>query len=98
MLSSGVKDTPSRGAHADVGMILRNGSDSELASNFDQDVVKTVATLPGVAHDAEGPIAIGETVIVAAMEKLGTDGGISNVQVRGIPEGVFRLRKDTKFI
>jgi putative ABC transport system permease protein len=60
--------------------------------------VKTVATLPGVAHDAEGPIAIGETVIVAAMSKLGTDGGISNVQVRGIPEGVLRLRKEVTFI
>lgn len=98
MLSSGVKDTLGRGAHADVGMILRNGSDSELASGFDQDVVKKVAALPGVASDAQGPIAFGECIVVAAMTKLGTDGGFSNVQIRGIPDGILRLRKEARFI
>src|SRR5262249_10952901 len=53
---------------------------------------------PGVAKAEDGqPIASGELVVVILLDKIGT-AGVSNVQVRGVPENVMKLRKDVRII
>jgi len=93
MLSSGIKRTLGKTGRPDVGMVIRKGSDAELSSNFDQADVSLILDGPEVRRTPEGKaIGVGEVVVVAAMEKVGTKLGIANVNVRGVPDGVFVMR------
>jgi putative ABC transport system permease protein len=99
MLSSGVERTLGRSGRPDVAMVIRNGSDAEISSNFDIANVGLILDGPEVRRGPDGtPIGVGEVVIVAALEKLGTDGGIANVNVRGVPDNVYELRTHVRIV
>lgn len=98
MLSNGVQRTLGRSADPNVAVVLRKGSDAELASGIEDAQVGVMLANPGVAKGANGqPLASGELVLVILLDKLGTD-GVSNVQVRGVPDNILELRKDIRFI
>jgi putative ABC transport system permease protein len=98
MLSHGIERTLGRGASDDVAVVLRKGSDAELASGITNTHVGLILANPGVAKAEDGqPIASAELVVVILLDKVGTD-GFSNVQVRGVPDNVMKLRKDVKII
>ncbi len=98
MLSNGVQRTLGRSADPNVAVVLRKGSDAELASGIEDAQVGVMLANPGVAKGANGqPLASGELVLVIHLDRLGTD-GVSNVQVRGVPDNILELRKDIRFI
>jgi putative ABC transport system permease protein len=99
MLSSGIKRTLGKTGSPDVGMVIRKGSDAELSSNFDLANVSLILDGPEVRRTPEGKaIGVGEVVVVAAMEKVGTKLGIANVNVRGVPDNVNVMRPRVKII
>jgi putative ABC transport system permease protein len=100
MLSAGITKTLVTAGRADQAIVLRKGSDTELASSIDTPTTNLILAAPGVKRDERGnAIGAGEMVIVLAMDKLGgTEGQISNVQVRGIPESTLKLRSDAHVI
>lgn len=100
MLSVGIEKTLVSAGRNDNAIVLRRGSDTELASSIETRTVSLIQAAPGVKRDASGaPIAAGEAVIVLAMDKLGSAAGqVSNVQVRGITENTIKLRSDAKVI
>jgi putative ABC transport system permease protein len=98
MLSAGIKRTMGASGHRDHALVLRKGSDAELASNLETRLVSLILAAPGVKHDGSGPLGGGEVVIVIALEKAGTQGQVSNVQVRGVPEGALKLRPDVRIV
>ncbi|MFO7177484.1 MAG: FtsX-like permease family protein [Pseudomonadota bacterium] len=99
MLGAGIKKTLVSGGRPDYALVLRKGSDTELASSIEVRTVSLVLAAPGVKKANDGaPVGSGELVVVITMEKPGTDGQVSNVQVRGISDNVLTLRPDVKVI
>src|SRR5437870_2818917 len=98
MLSRGIERTLGRSAEPDVAIVLRKGSDAELSSGIADNQVGLITANPGVARGEDGqPVAVGEIVVVVLLDKLGTT-GVSNVQVRGVPDNVMKLRKEVKIV
>jgi len=92
MLSAGVKKTLGSSGSPDVAVVLRKGSDAELASGVEDTQISLIRATPGVLKGPDGNgVTVGEVVVVSAMEKLGAS-GISNVQIRGIPADGMKFR------
>ena len=70
-------------------VVLRKGADNELSSTIDDPTIGLVLATPGVSQAADGPVGIGELLVVILLDKVGVE-GFSNVQVRGVPDKVFR--------
>ena len=100
MLSTGIQKTLVSAGRVDNAIVLRKGSDTELASGIETRTVSLIQAAPGVKKDDTGaPLTIGEAVIVIAMDKLGaTAGQVSNVQVRGVPDKVLSVRPDVRIV
>lgn len=101
MLSNGIRRTMSMSGSPSNAMVLRAGSDNELSSSVEVSTVSLIMAGPGVKKDASGaPMGSGEIAVVIAMDKLGTgtDGQVSNVQVRGVPGNVTNTRTTVKVI
>jgi putative ABC transport system permease protein len=96
MLWGGIQKTMGSSGRLDTVVVLRKGSDAEMASSIDEPAVVLVLATPGVKRDASGaPIGAGELVVVVTADKAGGD-GVSNLQVRGVPDQVMKLRSEVK--
>lgn len=82
------------GDHSTV-IVLRDGANSEMESYFPTETHRILASLPGVARDANGePLASGETVTLQIFERL--DGTETNAVLRGVEAEAFTLRPDIR--
>jgi putative ABC transport system permease protein len=97
MLSAGVKKTLGDAGKPDVAIVLRKGSDAEIGSGVEEPQVGLIKSMPGVKKNGTDPIAVGEVVVILALEKLGAD-GVTNVQVRGTTEKARILRPDVTVV
>jgi len=81
----------------DVAMILRGGSGDELSSSFSRDEFNVIASAPGIARDAQGPIASGEmyTIVDLPMRSTGTS---ANVPFRGVDPAAAKVRENFRII
>src|SRR5262245_65658066 len=86
MLWFGIKNTMVGAGRNDNAVVLRKGSDTEMASSIELGTLNLVLAAPGIKRDAAGPIGSGEIVVVIAQDKLGTAGQVSNILVRGVTE------------
>jgi putative ABC transport system permease protein len=80
----------------DRAIVLRGGSDSELASTLSREATLTIMDAPGIRKDAAGkPIASAEAVVVVDMPKKSNDSG-ANVTIRGVGAQAMALRPEIK--
>jgi len=99
MLGAGIQKTLVSGGRPDYALVLRKGSDTELASSIEVRTVSLVLAAAGVKKTNEGaPVGAGELVVVITMAKRGTEGQVSNVQVRGISDNVLTLRPNVRIV
>ncbi len=99
MLAAGVKRALGLTGSDDVGMVIRKGSDAEISSNFEIKTGDLVLSGPEVKRGADGAaLGVAEVVVVAALEVLGTDGGISNVTIRGVTDNVYAVRPEVRIV
>jgi putative ABC transport system permease protein len=97
MMAYGVQKTLIQTGSDDNVLVARKSANGEISSIITQDVVDILNTLPQLAKNNENkPISSGETVVVINLVKRGTDGGVSNVTVRGVSDQVFTLRPRVK--
>jgi putative ABC transport system permease protein len=96
MLSAGIKRTVGRTGRADNAIVLRKGSDSEMPSAVELPSLKLVQAAPGIARDSDGrPLCAGEVVVVIIGQRA--DGsGLTNIQIRGVPDNARRLRPEVR--
>lgn len=91
MMAHGVQKTLVATGSEENVLISRKASNGEISSIIDRETASVILTLPHIARSAEGaPLASGEPVVVINLNK--TDGGVSNVTVRGVSSQVFALR------
>jgi putative ABC transport system permease protein len=99
MLSDGIRKTMALSGSADKALILRKGADAELSSAIDLPQVGLILSTPGVKRDPAGlPLGAGEVLVVLALEKPGTGGKVSNVQLRGITDSIFKVRPEVHIV
>ena len=97
-MATGFKRTIVATGRDDRAIVLRGGSDSELASTLSREATLTIMDAPGIRKDSAGkPIASAEAVVVVDMPKKSTDTG-ANVTIRGIGAAAMALRPEIQLI
>jgi putative ABC transport system permease protein len=82
----------------DRAIVLRGGSDSELASTLSREATLTIMDAPGIRKDAAGKaLASAEAVVIVDMPKKSNDSG-ANVTIRGIGAAGLTLRPEIHLI
>ena len=99
MLTAGIRRTLGSTGRADGALVIRKGSDAELSSNIDLATVGLILEGPEVRRSEKGAaLGCGEVIVVTALEKIGTDGGVSNVNVRGVADNVWQVRPEAHIV
>jgi putative ABC transport system permease protein len=99
MLGEGIRNTLVSNGSAARAIVLRKGADTEMASGIESSTVGLLMAAPGVKRDGEGqPLGIADVVVVATLDKLGTEGQVSNVLVRGVQPLVMKVRSEAHII
>lgn len=99
MLSSGIRQTLVATGSTENVMVLRKAANGEISSIIQNEIYNIVLSLPQIARDAGGtPVVTGDVVVIINLPKIGTDGGISNVTVRGVSGPAFQLRPNVKVV
>jgi putative ABC transport system permease protein len=97
-MAEGFKATLASTGRPDRALILRGGSNDELASVMNVETWNTVREMPGIKKDVDGrPIVIAERYILTDVKKRGAETG-ANVVVRGTTPDVLRVRPETKIV
>lgn len=93
-MATGFKKTLASTGRDDRAIVLRGGSDSELASTISRENALTILDAPGVRRNTEGkPIGSAEIVVIVDLPKKSNEAG-SNVTIRGIGPQAFQVRPE----
>jgi putative ABC transport system permease protein len=98
MLANGIDRTLGRSASPDVALVLRKGANAELESVVNEDQINLVLNDKTLVQPAFGPRGVAEVMVVALLDKVGSPGGISNVQIRGVPGNAVEFRPGMKLV
>jgi len=96
-LLAGLRDAFKTSGDPNNVLVLRKGSNSELAAGgVDRDAMQVIRDLPGIARNAQGePMVSGETILVIVLPRL--DGtGETNVTVRFVTPTGIEIRPEMK--
>jgi putative ABC transport system permease protein len=96
-IASGFRAAMTVSGPDDVAIVLRSGADSEMTSGLSRDEVRLIADAPGVARDADGPLASAELFVMINLtnRSTGTDG---NLAFRGVGQAAMAVRGDIKLV
>lgn len=96
-IGEGFRATMDAGGRDDVAMIMRSGNDSEMMSGLGREDTDIVKQAPGVARDAQGPVASAELFVVINIPKRST-GTDANVPLRGVQAKALEVRGSLKVV
>jgi putative ABC transport system permease protein len=97
-MSTGLMKTIANTGSPERAIVLRGGSNAEIASATSRGQAQTIMDAPGVKHGADGkPIASADTITLV---DIPTEAGASwaNVTIRGVGAKIFELRPEMKII
>lgn len=99
MLGQGIRNTLVANGSTGRAIVLRKGSDTEMASGIDAAVVGLLLAAPGVKRDSDGqPLGTADVVVVASLDKSGEEGMVSNVLVRGVQPAAMKVRPEVRIV
>jgi putative ABC transport system permease protein len=98
MLANGVTKTLGRSADTNGAVVLRKGATSELESVIEEPSVGLVLADTTLAETSAGPRGVAELVVVVLLEKIGTQGGLSNATIRGLKPEALGFRSSVKLV
>ncbi|HSU53461.1 MAG TPA: ABC transporter permease [Candidatus Dormibacteraeota bacterium] len=81
----------------DVAIVLRHGADTEMTSGLTREDTRLISDAPGIARNAEGPLASPELFVIINLPKRST-GTDANVPFRGTGLAGIPVRGDVKII
>lgn len=96
-LAKGFEKTLVSSGSPQNAIIMRAGSTSEMTGSVTLDQVKIIQDAPQVAREGNQPLVTPEVVVIAdfPLKSTGTD---ANVQVRGVPETVLKVRNNVHVV
>ena len=97
MLGEGVERAMGATGSPDTAIVLRQGSDAELSSGINNDLLNMLRERPEVSTAAGGGV-IGEVIVVVTAEIKGKDNSLTNVLVRGTPKEGIAFRPEVKIV
>lgn len=99
MLSAGIERTLVSTGEVDGAIVIRKGSDTELASSIESKDVPLIIAAPGVRGAAAGKaLGSGEVVVVISQGLTEQENRVSNLLVRGVGDDVYFLRPHVKIV
>jgi putative ABC transport system permease protein len=97
-MSEGFRYTLATTGRPNRVIMLRSGSDAELSSGVPREQAMLLATLPGVARDAEGrPLASAELMVMVDLPRRG-ETNPNNVPFRGVQPSAFAIRDELTIV
>lgn len=96
-IAAGFRRAMTASGSADAAIVLRSGADSEMVSGFGREETRLIADSPGVARNAQGPLASAELFVIIDLHKR-TTGTDANVPLRGVETAAVEVRGNMKFV
>lgn len=96
-ISAGFRRAMAASGSADAAIVLRSGSDSEMVSGFGRNETRLIADAPGVARNAQGPLASAELFVIISLPKRST-GTDANVPLRGVEGAATAVRDNWQIV
>jgi putative ABC transport system permease protein len=81
----------------DTIMVMRAGADSEMTSGMTGDHARIIQDKPGIARDADGPLASPELLVIVD-HPLIRSGTNANVPLRGVEPRAFKVHTNVKIV
>jgi putative ABC transport system permease protein len=97
-MAQGFLDTMSHTGRPDRAVVLRGGSQSELASTLSRDQALAIADGPGVKADADGHAVQSAEMVAIVSLPLRASGTEANVTLRGVGPQAFELRPELRLV
>ena len=94
-IAQGFRATLVNTAPPEVAIVLREGAENEMASGINRDLTRVIADAPGIARNANGPIASAELFVIINLPKRGA-GTDANVPLRGVQPTAYDVRGNIK--
>jgi putative ABC transport system permease protein len=99
MLGQGIRNTLVSNGSESRAIVLRKGSDNEMSSGIDANVVSLVMAAPGVKRGTDGQaLGTADVVVVASLDKVGEEGMVSNILVRGVQPQAIQVRPEVRLV
>jgi putative ABC transport system permease protein len=97
-MAEGFRHTLTSAGRPSRVVMLRAGSDSELSSGLARDQATLLASIPGLARDAEGrPLASPELMVMVDLPRIG-ETNPNNVPFRGVQPVAFAIRDELRIV
>ena len=97
-MSAGLSQTLTATGSPDRSVILRGGSNGELASFLDRAAATLIKQDPAIARSGDGlPFASGELIVITEVPRRGDTSG-ANVSLRGVEPNGFALRPELRIV
>lgn len=96
-IAEGFRKAMTAGGAPDIAVVLRSGADTEMTSGLTRDEVKVIGDAPGLARNANGPIASPELFVIIDLPKRST-GTSANVPLRGVDPQAFDVRGNIEIV
>jgi putative ABC transport system permease protein len=90
-IAAGFRRMMTLSAAPDAAMVLRSGAESEMVSGFAREQTRVIADAPGIARNAQGPLASAELFVIINLPKRST-GTDANVPLRGVEGAATQVR------
>jgi putative ABC transport system permease protein len=98
-MATGFESTLRSTGRADVGVVMRGGSETELNSGLDRESTDLIKQAKGVRIGANGrAVASAEMTIIAELLRAGSLKDASNITLRGVDPEAFVLRPQLKIV
>ena len=94
-IAAGFRRAMTASGSPDTAIVLRSGADSEMVSGFGRNETRLIADAPGVARNAQGPLASAELFVIISLPKRST-GTDANVPLRGVEGAAVQVRDKLK--
>lgn len=98
MMAEGLRQTLGGTGLPSNVIVIRQGSQTEVQSTVSREQANLIATLPGLASDADGQARVSREVLVLVNLPRQDGGGLANVVVRGTTEVGLSLRPQAKLV
>ena len=96
-IAAGFRRAMTSSGAPDAAIVLRAGSDSEMVSGMGRRDTRLIADAPGVARNAQGPLASAELFVIINLPKRST-GTDTNVPLRGVESAATAVRGNVRLV